>query len=269
MRSLSFVFVAALVLAMSVPAAAQRRDLGKIVEEAKTAFDEGNFVDAALLLEEAYEIQPIPDFVWNTARAYEKAGQWDLAEINYTRYSELDITDEERAAARERMARYAAARQIPKALGSARAGAELDTLRASNRQLRERGGSATDDTAEPVESTGGATMWEMAGWGGVGVGALLLGTAATLHFASIGTVEEFNQTAADGRDQAKYDALKDTLNTRVVTSQVLVIGGTLLAAAGGTLLYFEYFADDGGETAFRLSPAVGADGGGFVLEGSF
>jgi hypothetical protein len=270
MRRLCTVVVAALVLCMAVPASAQRREVERLVNEAKAAFDEGQFSDAATLLQEAYDIEPVPFFIWNTARAYEKAGLWELAELNYLRYSELEITEEEKALAADRIARHQASRELSKSLRSARSGAELDTLRASNRQLRDKAGG--DDTQEPVPQGGGggAGIWELAGWGGVGLGVICLGVASTLQLASVDTVEEYN-AAANGGDRAKYDALHDTLQTRVATSQVLWISGVIFAAAGGTILYFEYFdgsAESEGPAA-RLVPLLSSEGGGFALEGRF
>ena len=270
MRAWVAAVIGALVLCVAVPAAAQRREVEKLVSEAKSAFDDGNFEDAATLLQEAYDLEPVPFFIWNTARAFEKAGNWELAELNYLRYASLEITEEEQAQVTDRIARYKAARDIPAAVGKARASAELDTLRASNRQLRETTIAGKDDTSEPAAAGSGPGIWELAGWSGVGVGAVCLGAAATLHFASIGTVEEYNDAAASGRDRARYDALHDTLSTRVATSQVLLIGGFLIAAAGGTVLYFEYFDSPAqADPEARLVPVVGPGTGGFVLEGRF
>ncbi len=273
MKHLVTAVIAALVLSFSLPVAAQRREVERLVAEAKAAFDEGQFSDAATLLQEAYDIEPVPFFIWNTARAYEKAGLWDLAELNYLRYSELEITEEEKALAADRIARFKASRDISLSLRKARSGAELDTLRTANRQLRDKSqGAAVEPVETPSGGGSGAGIWEIAGWSGVGVGVLCLGAAATLHLASVDTVDEYN-SAANGRDRAKYDALQDTLNARVATSQVLVIGGFLLAAAGGTLLYFEYFdtppkpSDD--DEGARLVPLLSPDGAGFALEGRF
>jgi transketolase N-terminal domain/subunit len=109
----------------------------------------------------------------------------------------------------------------------------------------------------------------VAGWASDGLGVACLGTAFTLHLASIGTVEEYNATAAAGRDRAKYDAFKDTLNARVVASEVFLVSGLLLAGGGAALLYFEYFAEEGLFAGGYVVPVLTPGGGAVTFEARF
>jgi hypothetical protein len=268
-RVLTTLLCVGLVVAMSAPVSGQSREVRRLVEDAKAAFDEEEFEDAAVLLEQAYELQPVPFIMYNVARAYEMAGSWDLAEVNYLRFSDLDIPEEDRALALDRIARYEAARSLPLVLAKARSAAELDTLRASNRQLREGVKPVVDDTDEVDLGRGAWSKSEVAGWASAGLGVACLGTAFTLHLASIGTVEEYNATAAAGRDRAKYDAFKDTLNARVVASEVFLVSGLLLAGGGAALLYFEYFAEEGLFAGGYVVPVLTPGGGAVTFEARF
>ncbi len=252
----------------STPAQAQtrvQRQAAEVAGRAREAFSEERYEEAAQLLQDAYNIFPEPNFIWNQARAWELAGRFTEAEDAYLRFANLDVGDEERAAALDRAARFRAAVQLPRLVRDAQQGAELDVLRKSVKSLRESGAQA--QTAEP---SGGPDLLELGGWGLTGLGVLAFGAAGTLHLASIGTVEEYQDAAARGETN-KYNALKDTLNTRVTTSQVLLGGGTLLLAGGATLLYLTYFHDDAppAQAEVQWTPILVDQGAGLGLSGSF
>lgn len=270
-RALTLALVAALTLA-AVPAQAQNRKTQEAISlagQAREAFTEERYEDAASLLERAYELVPEPNFLWNIARAYELSGQYDLAESYYARFSQLEVEETERMAALERMARFAASRDLPSRVRAAQDGAEVASLRRANARLTSELARAA--SKEPSSQGVALDPWVLGGWGAAGLGVLSLGTAFTLHLASIGTVERYNEAAATG-NAPRYDALQDTLEARVVTSQVFLGVGLALTALGGTLLYLEYFHQDESPAdagALRLEPAIGPDGAGVQLRGGF
>lgn len=257
------------------PAAAQsfrdRQKAGELADEARGAFGEERYADAAELLSKAHDLYPEPNFLWNTGRAWELAGELARAEAAYLRFLGEEIEDEDRARAEDKLARLEALRTVPVDLQDSQDSAALDALRASNAKLRSRlAGASTDDGGGSGLSTLG-----LLGWGAAGLGVVALGATATLHLASVSTVEDYHDAANEGTDRGEYDALNDTLNARVTTSRVLLISGLLLTAGGGTLLYFEYFGDDSPdveddpEATLGVTPLLTPDAAGIGLGGRF
>ncbi len=263
------------IVTTAAPAQAQGRKTRQAIElagQAREAFAEERYEDAASLLEQAYDLYPEPNFIWNIARAYELAGQDVLAESYYARFSQLgEVGETERTAALDRIARYAAARDIAAQLRSAQNQAEGQSLRRVNANLTTALADAQAAAATPKDGGGDMSLMALGGWTSAALGVVSLGAVLTLHMASIGTVEEYNDAAAAG-DVPRYNALQDTLNTRVVTSRVLLGSGLALTALGGTLLYLEYFSEDEAtpaEGGARIAPALGPDGVGVHITGSF
>ncbi len=270
--TLAAALAAALLLILAAPTAsaqskADTQRAVKLAEDARNAFAEDRFAEAAELLKQAFEIYPEPNFVWNMARAYEMAGLDDEALASYLRFSTLEVEEPDREAALERAARFTALTTLPPIIQEAQASAELSSLRRDNSALRRSVAERPEPKPLPAE---GMSLFELGGWSSAGLGVVALGAAFTLHLASIGTVEEYNKTAAQGLDSGKYEALRDTLNTRVVTSRVLLGTGLALAASGGVLLYLEYFAQEPPATGgLLLAPALGPDTAGALIQGSF
>jgi len=244
--------VVVLGLALAPTAHAQnraQRQAAEAAEKAREAFTEGNFAEAAGLLQQAFDFYPEPNFVWNQARAYELGALFREAEDTYMRFSRLEVSGEERQAALDRAAALGAWRTAPDVIAQAQDGAELELLRATMARMEDGGAPS------PVQSDGlGIGTLELAGYATAGLGVIALGAVGTLQLASIGTVEEYHAAAAAGETN-KYTALKDTLNTRVVVSQVLLGTGIALAGTGATLLYFAWFAE-GGESAAPASTGI-------------
>lgn len=270
----ALIVVASAMMMAPAEAQAQRRNQREAIslaKQAREAFGDEDFERAAELLEQAYGLYPEPNFIWNTARAYELAGLDDLAESYYGRFSQLDIPEEERNNALDKMARLAASRELPGRIRGLQADAETASLRRQNDRLRAT--LADVSTSAPTSTGPELSMMAIGGWTAAGLGVISLGAVATLHLASIGTVERYNEAAEQG-EAARYDALQDTLNTRVVTSRVLLGTGLGLLAAGGTMLYLEYFtggqeAGNDDSEALRLEPAIGPEGAGVFLHGRF
>jgi tetratricopeptide (TPR) repeat protein len=227
----------ALTLALPAAAQAQSRRAAALAQDARAAFSEGRYEDAAALLLQAYEDYPEPNFIWNTARAYEQAGQFDKAEGYYRQFASLKVEGEDRAAVEDKLARYDGRRAIPVMLRQAQDRAEIGALR---QRLQALPAAPAAPPPVIVETSSPSLVW-WGGWTATGLGAACLLGAGILHVASLDTVDEYHQTAAAGTERAKYDALKDTLQARVAGSQLLLGSGLLLTLAGGGLLAWELF----------------------------
>ncbi|MEL6181460.1 MAG: hypothetical protein AAFS10_21055 [Myxococcota bacterium] len=267
----------------TAPNTAQAQDFrnrqlaGEFAGKAREAFGEQRYAEAAELLSKAHSLYPEPNFLWNTGRAWELAGQHARAEAAYLRFLAEDIAEEDRARAEDKLARLEALRTIPVNLQDSQDSAALDALRASNLKLQGQLASANTGNADTNGSNSGLSTLGLLGWGTAGLGIVALGATATLQLASVSTVEDYHDAANEGTDQGRYDALRDTLNARVTASRVLLVSGLLLTATGGTLLYFEYFADDGIEpetnpepdATLSITPLLTPDTAGLGLGGRF
>ena len=92
------VFAMSVSLTLGATANAQsKRDAVRWAEEARTAYEEGRYEDAAELLEKAFEVVQEPSLIWNTARAYKMAQKDELVVAN-----KMDLTGSEEGVARLR-----------------------------------------------------------------------------------------------------------------------------------------------------------------------
>ncbi len=261
-RWMSALLVCALLLgALPQAALAQNKKALALADDARAAFKEQRYDEAAELLLQAYKLHPEPNFLWNAARAYELGGRYDDAVGFYLRYATLDLSDDDRAQAQDKLARISAQRDLFPTLRAAQDEAHLKTLREHPPQ----GDAPAPAPVQPVAVDD--TDWFF--WGGVsatGLGALMLGTVGVLQLASIDTVEQYHE-AAQGGDQGRYDALRDTLNVRVSASQFLLVGGLILTVGGGALLAWDLWLSPDEEAGVWLAPVAAPGGAGVTLEG--
>ncbi len=240
-------------IAWAPQAHAQNPRALNLAGQARTAFAEERYEAAAELLLEAYKIWPNVNFIWNTARAYEQAGKFEIAEGYYRRFAALDdIPAEDQAAARTKLARYNARRRLPALLRGAQDQARIEALQ----QELARRPLDTSPTPVVVQEEGPDLLW-WSGWTCTGLGVLSLGAAATLQLASVDTVDAYHRAASSGSNRAEYNALQDTLQTRVVTSQVLLGSGLLLTTVGAGLLSWDLWFSEESQAPSDSDPISG------------
>lgn len=75
-----------LLLASPVAALAADEEAKAKFEAAETAFDLGDFDKARRLYSEAYELKPLPGFLFNIGQCHKKLGEWNRAAFYYRRY---------------------------------------------------------------------------------------------------------------------------------------------------------------------------------------
>ncbi len=126
-------------------------------------------------------------------------------------------------------------------------------------------GPGRDYFNTPAIITGAATV-------ALGVTALALGVSALRQNSRFDeAVQDSNDPALSGRERAEarqrgLDA-KDKADRRALAADIF--GFTALAAAGATA-YFMFFYDGGAEDhATSVAPAIGPDGAGLMVRGSF
>ena len=93
-----------LLLLLSCPAFGDQPLAKRFFDAGNRLFLQGRFNDAALEYDHAYQAQPLPDFLYNTAVSYDKAGAREEALAAYQRYVALPQRDNrEDAATQARM----------------------------------------------------------------------------------------------------------------------------------------------------------------------
>jgi tetratricopeptide (TPR) repeat protein len=97
-----FALLSALLAVLAQPLFAQElrkpgsRAFQALYEDARVAYDAGQFADAAKLLQKAYDIEPDPALLWNMGRSYEKAELLEEAIAAYAKFAKDAPTPEER-----------------------------------------------------------------------------------------------------------------------------------------------------------------------------
>lgn len=98
-RLLSFVVVVAFFLSTAADVQARRmskkKRWNKLVKQAQSQYQKEQYNEAAETLLKAYDLRPVAKLLYNSARAYEKAGDDDQAMRFYQRYIDAEDTDPE------------------------------------------------------------------------------------------------------------------------------------------------------------------------------
>ncbi len=92
-RRFEWLLVAALVLAASTARADVRTEARRHFRQGMALIAEGNVEEGVAELEEAYEILPHPNVLYNIGRAYAESGRYAQAVEYFERYIESDPPD--------------------------------------------------------------------------------------------------------------------------------------------------------------------------------
>lgn len=84
--------------AAKCPGKPGRKTASKLSDRGLVAVDEGRHADAARLFDDAFACDHHPTLLWNAARAYEKAGELDVARDRFVTYRGLPGLEPARAA---------------------------------------------------------------------------------------------------------------------------------------------------------------------------
>lgn len=74
-----------------------------LYEQARSAYDRGDYATAAQLLQQAYELDPDPNLLWNIGRSHERAGELAEAILAYQDFIAKAPAAEERSQAQQRL----------------------------------------------------------------------------------------------------------------------------------------------------------------------
>lgn len=85
-RSIRLLSSAGLLVLLAMPAFAGDGAVKAKFDAAETAYDLGDFDKARNLYAEAYELKPLPGFLFNIGQCHKRLGEWNRAAFYYRRY---------------------------------------------------------------------------------------------------------------------------------------------------------------------------------------
>lgn len=262
-RRLAFLVVALAGLTHAAPNARATA----LAKDAERLYKDGQYKEAAKLLEEAQALEPNPKFLYNMARAYDQAGELQPALDAYRKYVGLPTTDSEPDLVKkanlsmDRLRQLLARQEADSRIRDAekerlekeakeareRADAEAEKSRRQKAQFeaKEKAQSETQQTKTSGRKTAAFVV------GGVGVAALGLGL--TFGLLSNGSKQAFRSATTVDDKRAQQSA---TLTQSVVADISLLVG---VACAVTAIILFPKGEPDGA-VAFIPLPGGGALG---------
>jgi tetratricopeptide (TPR) repeat protein len=257
----------ALLVLVAMPAQAARKSANTLVHEAERLYQQGRYHDAAERLKEAEALSPNPRLVYNIARAYDQAGELDLALQYYQEYvnspegtdptllkrSSLAI-DRLHGLISEKKASEAEQEKLKVQADEAKRAQEAQAEAA--RHAREEQQAQARSVAEAQQHTTARAKTYSYIAGGVGLAGLAAGIgfglsarSAKSNFSNANTVEEKQSFQNTAKNRALYADIG--------------FGVAIASAVTAYLLWPK------GSSSVAVVPAAGPNGGGLALEGSF
>ncbi|MCR9164458.1 MAG: tetratricopeptide repeat protein [Nannocystaceae bacterium] len=260
-KLLSVVLSSALMTAAGPDELLSDPEAQSLVSEAQFLFSEGNFADAAKLIEKAYLIEPVPELLFPWAQAEREQGNCRAAIDLYNRMLEEIPEGPMADSARQNIARCE--EEQPEVV----AVVEDDPLPEETYEPEPE----PDPEPAPAKPTdegppkSGAKQWYKDAAGGVltGLGVVGVGTGAALLVVASSTAEG----APDASNVEAYREESDRAVTqRNAGAAVLSIGGALLVA--GVIRYVLVAKKNKSSATASVWTAPGG-GGGLVVSGRF
>lgn len=262
-------------LAAPAPSRAAQVQARELAKEADRLYSANKYLEAAQLLKEAYAADPNPILLYNLARAYDQAGELDVAQESYLKFVGLPEAPSEQLkranlaldrlrgliARRDADARVSAAERarLTADAQSAQERADLEAQKAREQraafEARERdalaqAGQSASGRKVAAFVTGGAAVVATGLWIGFGV-------------ASLGSRSAFTR-AATVETKKGFEGTTRTQALVADVSLVVAVGAALTAV----LLYPKGESPPAGAVSVSVAPAPG--GGAFAgLSGSF
>ncbi len=237
-------------------------DVASQVEELSgkgaTAYKAGDYDAAIGYFEQAYELEPVANLLYNIARCHEKNGAPDKALTYYEKFILAPEIDE---GARESALKKSA--QMRDLID-----ARDDLERDKERQERERLAKLEREKnqgGEKVEDPGGGTQDEggpgVGAWAALGAGGLLIAGGAVTGFMAMGQQTAFEEATTLEDKQAA----RDSGQTMALVADGLYVAGAVAVGVGAFLV----LTSGGGESdaadadaSARVTPWVAPGSGG-------
>lgn len=213
------------------------------VKLAKHHYGQSNYKEAARLFHQAYGIQPLADFLYNAARAEQRAFDLDAAEQHYEQVLKIkavspDVIARVRLHLRELRESRSVMAAREKALKD-KLGAAMTPPSTEKAPRVAVGPVKAADVAKQADPSWRAP----AGWAGIGLGTVALGVGGWMALDAMGQQEQLDGDAIktggakiDSIAYADYRDRKTAIDGRIDMSRLLIGAGVALAGAGTWLL---------------------------------
>jgi tetratricopeptide (TPR) repeat protein len=156
-----------------------------LFERAEANFNRGKFEEARADYQAAYDIEPLPAFLFNIGQCYRNMGDYDRALFFFQRYTQLDPDNPNRPAAERliaEMTRLAEERRAQAGPGASHGAAPVSSAVSPAPPGQDGGRPTLEQTGSPPERRRAfyRRPWF---WAGVG-GAIVLGVAAAFALSN-------------------------------------------------------------------------------------
>ena len=247
------------------------------VDAGLAAQDAGDYDQAIVFYQKAYELVPHPILWFNIGQAHRLAGRDEDALAAYQQYLADDPSGPKAKEAKTFIKEIEPRLEKKRAEDAARKKADDEAARkkaeedAAAKKKAEDDATATKKEPEkkrivspppPAKKSGGGWMRPTGiGVGAAGVVSLGVGVYFGLHAKSIS--DELSQPNADytPEREAEGKSAEKTMFITVGVGAALVVTGAVLFVVGGS--------HDSGERAVSWTPVIAPDGGGLAVSGAF
>ena len=217
-----------------------------LFERSETLFQEGRFDEAAVLLQQAYELEPEPILLYNLGRCLDADGDKEGAIEAFERYLVADPDAENRGAIERQI------ENLQQAI------AEREALEEDLATRHET--AAPTATAQDVE---GPSPWP---WVIAGVGVAAVGAGLAIGMVARGAhddavAEPVHREAVASQDRAEELATVSTI--------AMAAGGAIVAVGLGWVLLDGGGGEPGAEGRSAASARLGVGPGCIILDGRF
>lgn len=233
---------------------AEKDEAEQLSADAIAKFQSKDFDGAAALFEQAYAIDPQPNYLFNIGRVYEEAGNLEKAVEYYGKFVKQPGVDlDSRGVALERLK---VLREILKATGEPEE--DPEDKQPEDKQPEPEPEDPPPPPPEPVDD---GSEKKRKALRGAGFGVLGVGAAAIIGGAVAGGLAQGdNNAAAEAATPADGQALLDSSRTKALAADVLFGVGGALVLTGVILVAVGYKKPKSERVAF--TPTFGPRGAG-------
>jgi tetratricopeptide (TPR) repeat protein len=255
LRRLTCALLAASLSFASVPGSVFAQEIGEKVEQLSQdgakLYRAGDYQGAARKFEAAYELEPVPNLLFNAAKCYEKLEQWDNSIALYKKFSVAPDVDPK--------AKDLALQQI-QAIKEIQ---EIDERGKNDAKVADSNEEKTkpDENTEPPSPPPIDYTWAYVS---LGTGVALLATGGI--FGVLASAEQSNFDVAETSQERRTAA--DSGTTFALTADILY-GLGAAAAITGVILFVTADSDEAAEPGVSWTPIVGPDNVGVGMTGRF
>ena len=249
-------------LATPYAVAAPQEEVDAIVAQAVEKFQAKEYEEAAALFEQAYEMSPEPNYLFNIGRVYEQAGNLEKAVEFYARFvkePEVELGAREVALERLRVLRGVIEETTEKPPDE---DPPPDDGLGDPTEDTTQDGTPTDDTTddEPKKPNG----MRIAGFVLLGVGAAAVGVGGGLGGVALGHENDLNTlNTLETRD----DAVTKGRRTALIADVLFGVGGAMLVT--GVVLVAVSYAGKNKSRRAAVAPTLTRRGAGIAAEVRF